>query len=138
MIETDLQYLEAIISDYSRPELSTTMPTRVLTVLLAAANAVGGVAACTGFDHLRFTLNTNQGGVADTLRNCVAPLLFAPVPWLPADQAHEFCNEEDCKRAVRQLKQFPSCTWESQIPSGSDANTLAIAQQVIRDCGGTA
>ncbi|KAG3198949.1 hypothetical protein PC128_g5640 [Phytophthora cactorum] len=113
------------------------MQIQVLLVLLAMATAVGDAATCDGFAQLRFTLNTNEGGLADALRECVAPLLFTPVKWLPGGQAREFCSQETCERAVQQLKLLPSCTWSSEIPSGSDANTLAIAQQVMRDCSTT-
>ncbi|KAG7389755.1 hypothetical protein PHYPSEUDO_009675 [Phytophthora pseudosyringae] len=113
------------------------MRIQLLAALVATAMAVGDAVACDGFDQLRFTLNTNEGGVADALRECVAPVLFAPAQWLPGDQVHEFCAQEACKRAVQRLKTLPSFIWESKVPSGSDANTLVIAQQVMRDCGGT-
>ncbi|KAL3673424.1 hypothetical protein V7S43_001136 [Phytophthora oleae] len=114
------------------------MQVHMLKALVAIAAALCGVKACDGFFQLRFSLKTNERGLADSLRECVAPLLFAPVQWLPGDQAREFCTQEACKRAVQELKKIPSCTWKSEIPSGSDANTLAIAQQVMRDCGDVA
>eukprot|EP00644_Phytophthora_capsici_P000336 jgi/Phyca11/540172/estExt2_Genewise1Plus.C_PHYCAscaffold_40589 len=113
------------------------MQIRMLEAFVAIAAALCAVEACEGFYQLRFSLNTNERGLADSLRECVAPLLFAPVQWLPGDQASEFCTQEACKHAVQELKKFPSCIWTSEIPSGSDANTLAIAQQVMRDCGHT-
>ncbi|KAF4043941.1 hypothetical protein GN244_ATG03816 [Phytophthora infestans] len=106
-----------------------------LLVLLATKTAAGDATSCDGFSQLRFTLTTNEGGLADALRECVAPLLFTPSKWLPGDQARKFCDQEACKRAVQKMEQLPPCTWNSEIPSGSDANTLSIAQQVMRDCG---
>lgn len=112
------------------------MQIQALAALLAVALAPRSSAACDGFDQLRAALNANSNGLADSLTACVAPLLFAPVKWLPTDQAHEFCRQDACVRAVAQLKKLPLCMRYSSIPSGSDANTLAIAQQVMRDCGG--
>jgi DNA polymerase III delta subunit len=107
---------------------------QVLAALLAALSTVCTDGACDGFDQLRFMLKTNQGGLADALTACVAPLLFGSNRWLPSDQARDFCSQEACQRAVTLLKQLPSCTWQSEVPSGSDANSLSIAQQVLREC----
>ncbi|KAE9361815.1 hypothetical protein PF008_g674 [Phytophthora fragariae] len=112
------------------------MQIQALVALLAVAVATRASAACDGFLRLRVALNANNNGLADSLTACVAPLLFAPIKWLPTDQSHEFCSQQACTRAVTQLKRLPRCTWHSPVPSSSDANTLSIAQQVMRDCGG--
>ncbi|KAG6609460.1 Splicing factor U2AF 50 kDa subunit [Phytophthora cinnamomi] len=110
------------------------MQIQVVATLLVMAVAVCSSTACGGFGRLRTALNANSNGLADSLTACVAPLLFTPIKWIPAGQAREFCSQKACVRAVAQLKKFPSCTWHGPVPSGSDANTLAMAQQVMRDC----
>lgn len=110
------------------------MLSRVFSVLLVTATATVCVASCDGYTQLRATLNRNEGGLADALRECISPLLFAPLQWLPDGQVREYCDQKTCLEAVQQMKKLPACTWVSEIPSGSDANTLAIAMQVMRDC----
>lgn len=99
--------------------------------------ALGCAAACDDVNKLQTALRTNRNGVGDSLLACVAPLLVAPMQWLPAGQATEFCRLEACKRVVNELYLLSPCTWAAEVPAGNDANALAMAQQVMRDCTST-
>ncbi|RLN71382.1 hypothetical protein BBJ29_006435 [Phytophthora kernoviae] len=104
------------------------------TTLVAMAAALWEAAACDDFDTLRSNLRTNDNGVSYALIACVTPLLTAPMQWLPSSQANDYCSEDPCKRVVKQFSHLAPCTWETQVPSDSDGNALAMAQQVMRDC----
>ncbi|KAG7400567.1 hypothetical protein PHYBOEH_005090 [Phytophthora boehmeriae] len=104
------------------------------TTLVAMAAALWGAAACDDFAVLRASLRANENGVSYALIACVTPVLNAPMKWLPSNAATDYCKEDPCKRVVKQLSPLDPCTWKTEVPSDSDGNALAMAQQVMRDC----
>ncbi|RLN68674.1 hypothetical protein BBJ28_00007972, partial [Nothophytophthora sp. Chile5] len=96
----------------------------VAVALCWARVAVAQDKACDGLGELRASLQTNRDDLADTLKTCVAPLLFAPIKWLTPSQAHGYCSQEACAHAVALLTQLPTCTWESPA-TGSDSDLIA-------------
>lgn len=109
----------------------------LLKTALLFLMALSCATACDDVNQLRTALHTNRNGVGDSLLACVAPLLVAPMQWLPASQATEFCRLAACKRVVDELSLLSPCTWTAQVPAGDDGNAFAMAQQVMRDCTST-
>ncbi|TYZ61673.1 hypothetical protein PybrP1_010672 [[Pythium] brassicae (nom. inval.)] len=100
---------------------------------------------CRGAQQLRDLLllghdsnaNTAAEATSALLDECVRPLLLLPFKWTSAGaDAHAYCAQDACVRAVARLRALPPCTWEQLAHAGDDVEReLLVAQRVMADCG---